>query len=315
VHLEDYSVAPNFHETLTLVPVESLQTSGNKIFISSREDKLVEVWKGLSKHKFHSVPVLSKIKTKYYGIIDLHDIVRFVLSYFGKEELKSMDNFWKIVEKSEKLKNVTVNSVMTFPRSVNNPFHPITAGYSLHFALELLAREEHLERVPIITKDRNLYSMLTISRVVQFFFDNKKILGKRLNKPISLIGSSTKGVFSVKEKDHAVEAFNLMTEKNVSAVGVTNDKGQLTGVISQTDLKLISEDGSLFYRLHQDAKTFVDTTGNKKEVVYATKTDTFEKVLNTLQEHKIHRLFVVNDEIKPVGIISMKDLVNDVVCH
>jgi len=310
-NLEDYSVSPNFHETITMVPVESLQTSGNKIFICSREDKLVEVWKGLSKHNFHSVPVLSKVKNKYYGIVDLHDITRFVLSFFGKEELKDMGNFWKIVEKSEKLKNVTVNSVMSFPRSVNNPFHPVTVGYSLHFALEVLAREDHLERVPIITRDRSLYNMLTISRVVQFFFDNKKILGKRLNKPISMIGSSTKGVFSIKTTDHAYEAFNLMNEKHVSAVAVINEKEQLVGVISQTDLKVISEDGSLFYKLHQDAKTFVETI-NKKGVVFATKNDTFEKVLNLLQENKIHRLFVVNDDIKPVGIMSMKDLVCDV---
>jgi predicted transcriptional regulator len=117
-----------------------LKTKENRIFICKRDDKIVEVWKGLIKHNFHSVPVLLKSSDKYYGIIDLHDISRFVLNFFGKEELSTIEDFWKHVEKSDKLKNVTVNDVMQSPLTRENTFKPVTTGYSLHFSFELMAR-------------------------------------------------------------------------------------------------------------------------------------------------------------------------------
>jgi CBS domain-containing protein len=158
---------------------------------------------------------------------------------------------------------------------------------------------------------------LTVSRVVQFFHDNKRILGKRLRKPISLIGSSTSGVSTIKESEHAINAFNMMNNFNITTVAVVNDHGEVSGVISQTDLKVISPDGSLFYKLYQNAKSFVDCINllkDRKQVITVTKSDTFEKVLDLLHDHKIHQIFVINDSKKPVGLISLKDLVKDVIC-
>jgi len=274
---------------------------------------LVEVWKGLVRHNFHSVPVLLKTSNKYFGIIDLHDISRFVLDHFGKEELQSIEDFWKHVEKSNKLKNITVNDVMKSPLTRENPFKPVSSGYSLHFALELMAREPTLHRIPIISKDRKLVNMLTLSRLVQFFHENKKILGNRSSKPISVLGCSTKGVISIKETQLAIDAFTLMQSHDITAVAVVDEHGKLKGVISETDLKIISEDGSLFYKLHQDAKTFMKAIEHKsKGVVTAKLGENFGEVIDKLSEKKVHRAFVVNDEGKPTGVISLKDIISDI---
>jgi CBS domain-containing protein len=40
--------------------------------------------------------------------------------------------------------------------------------------------------------------------------------------------------------------------------------------------------------------------------------DTLEDVINTLAEHRIHRLFIVNDDRKPIGVISLKDLLLEI---
>jgi CBS domain-containing protein len=293
--------------------VDNLKTEENKIFICKKDDKLVDVWKGLVKHNFHSVPVLLKNSSKYFGVLDLHDICKFVLNHFGKEELQTIEDFWKHVEKSNKLKNIAVDDVMKSPLTRENPFKPVSTGYSLHFALELMARETNLHRIPIISKERKLVNMLTQSRLVQFFHENKKILGNRLNKPISLLGTSTSGVISVKDTQLAIDAFTLMQTHDITAVAVLDSKGHLTGVISETDLKTISEDGSLFYKLHQDAKTFVKLVGAKsKKLVVAKFGDSFGEVIDKLSETHVHRAFVVNDENKPTGVIALKDIIADI---
>jgi len=311
---EDYSLSSGFFQEINSISVDTLKTKGNKIFICKRDDKLVDVWKGLIRHNFHSVPVLLKSSDKYYGIIDLHDISSFVLNFFGKEELSTIEDFWKHVENTDKLKNVTVNDVMQSPLTRENTFKPVTSGYSLHFSFELMAREPSLHRIPVVTRDRKLVNMLTQSRLVQFFHENKSILGNRASKPISLLGCSTNGVISVKETQTTVDAFTLMQSHNITAVGVVDDKGKLTGVISDTDLKSISEDGSLFYKLHQDAKTFVKHIEQKRGGVITVKAgDNFGHVIDTLCNKHVHRVFVVNEQNKPTGVISLKDIIEDVI--
>lgn len=311
---EDYSLPDSFFNKLNTLSVDTLKTKDNRIFICKRDDKLVDVWKGLIKHNFHSVPVLLKTSDKYYGILSLHDISRYVLDFVGKEQLQSMEDFWKNLDRIDKLKNVTVNDCMQSPLTRENPFKPVTQGYSLHFALEILARESGLHRIPVITRDRKMANMLTTSRIVQFFHENKSMLGNRVAKPIHLLSSSSSGVISVRDTQNAVDAFALMQTNNITAVAVTDSHGKLAGVISDTDLKTISEDGSMFYRMHQDAKTFVKHIQQKVGgVVTAKPTETFGEVVDKLMSKKVHRVFVVNEHDKPTGLVSMKDIIEDII--
>eukprot|EP01091_Cochliopodium_minus_P014037 TRINITY_DN4685_c0_g1_i6.p1 TRINITY_DN4685_c0_g1~~TRINITY_DN4685_c0_g1_i6.p1 ORF type:complete len:190 (-),score=53.19 TRINITY_DN4685_c0_g1_i6:242-811(-) len=178
--MEDHELGNNFFDCLRSVNVESLRPEENKVFVCTREDHLVDVWKGLSKHKFSSVPVLQKTKNKYYGVVDIHDILNFVLNFFGTEGLKDNNNFWDLFQKSEKLKTININNVMQYPRTIINPFHPVKVGYSLLYAMEMFAKEDNLQRIPIVTKENQLFSVLSVSRIIQYLYENKEILGKRI---------------------------------------------------------------------------------------------------------------------------------------
>ena len=54
-----------------------------------------------------------------------------------------------------------VKDLMQHPLTRRNPFHPVPRGYSLLFALELLAREEDLHRVPVVDSERKLINLIT----------------------------------------------------------------------------------------------------------------------------------------------------------
>lgn len=59
---------------------------------------------------------------------------------------------------------------MQHPLTRRNPFHPVTRGYSLLFALELLAREEDLHRVPVVDSERKLINLITQVAMELFFY-------------------------------------------------------------------------------------------------------------------------------------------------
>jgi len=48
-------------------------------------------------------------------------------------------------------------------------------------------------------------------------------------------------------------------------------------------------------------------------VVSAKMNDTLEQVIQKLVEHKIHRLYVIDDDHKPVGVISLKDILMEII--
>lgn len=323
--LEDYSLSTSFHQQLCLLPVTTLKTKNNHIYICQRDNKVIEVWKGLAKQNFHSLPVMQKThKGRLYAMLDLHDICRYVVDTFGEKDLKELKDFWKFVEESEKMKNVKVNDIVEYPLSHKNPYHPVNEKYSLYFALELFAREKELHRIPVINEKRELVNMLTQSRIIEFFKLNKNILGNRIQKPVSLLSSSSSGVFKVTEKQKAIEAFKLMKEKRISAVPVVKENGQISGVISETDLKTISTDGTLFYKLFMSCEYFVNDINNqykeknkkeKKLIIVEQTKGNVGQVIDLLHENKIHRVFIVNNKKEPVGVVSIKDILTDVICH
>jgi CBS domain-containing protein len=96
-------------------------------------------------------------------------------------------------------------------------------------------------------------------------------------------------------------------------VAVVDDTGKLVGAMSHSDLKLIQADARMFWRLHQTVKNFLQK--NRKEgyerpthPITASPTETIETALRKFQENHVHRIFIVDDNHKPTGIVTLKDI-------
>jgi len=252
-----YKTSMEFIYTLATTPVQRLPIPDNKIFIAQRKDKIVDVWKGLIRHNFLSVPVLQAKGSKYYGFLDLADIVKYVVDTFGKDMVTQMsENYWEFVEKQEFFREKTVNDLMVYPLSRRNPFHPVTRGYSLFSAIELLARERGLHRVPVIDENRKLVHLVTQSQVVLYLHQNIHALGEVKNKPAGLVQNFDVQVLAVREDSFIMEAFDLMLSRNVTGLAVVNVEGRLVGNLSLRDLKAVQNDARMFWRLTETVKKF-----------------------------------------------------------
>jgi len=303
--------------------VDVVRPVDNKIFVAQRTDLITDVWKGLVAHNFLSVPVLQKTKNKYYGFVDLYDIVKFMVEFFGtSEELKNSEDWFKLAEASEEFRKKTVNDIMKYPLSNRNPFFPIHSGYSLFCAVEALARETGLHRIPVVDNERKLITVITQSQIVNILLRNLDILGEKKDMPVNQMSKYFEDVVCIREDDIALEAFKIMVEKNVGGLAVIDKEGKLTGNISLRDLKVMSTDARLFWRLYQTVHNFLlkvrkennETTGDRPRTVVTVKPlDTLETVIKKLAEYKIHRVYIVDDHKKPVGVISLKDVLHEII--
>jgi len=302
--------------------VESLRPKENKIFFANRDDKIVDVWKGLIQHGFISAPVLQKTGQKWYGFISIEDIMHYMVQHFGDLTISGESfDFFKAMDQDKQLQQKTVKDVMTYPLSRKNPFHPATQGYSLMFAFEMMAREKCLHRIPIVDEDRNLKNVLTQSHLVEWLNNNSKLLGSKRTKPISQIVPCGSGkVKTINEKQTAITAFQELVRNHISALAVVNDEGKLTGALSATDLKAITSDGSMFWRLWQQCHNFLNhikkETNEKtrpRRLVMVKADSTLEEVIRQLSEHKIHRVFVVDQNHSPIGVCSLRDVLREII--
>jgi len=310
----EYRTDPQFIMSLVNTPCDQLRVPANTVFVAERTDKLIDVFKGLVRHNFLSVPILQKTGRKWYGFIDMADIVSYIVDIFGANKLQTTQDYWALFEKEESLRNKTVNDVAKYPLNRRNPFHPVKSGYSLFFVIEALARERDLHRIPVVDDERQLLNLITQSQVVRFLFENLGKMGDKIKKPVRMMDCALKDVIMISESQPAIEAFSKMTTENISGIAVVDETHKLTGTLSLRDLKAIAPDATLFWRLYQPTREFISRLNSEygesrpRTPQFCTPDDTLESVITKLAEHKIHRLFVVDNLKVPVGVISLKDI-------
>jgi len=128
-------------------------------------------------------------------------------------------------------------------------------------------------------------------------------------------------VLSVTEESTAIDAFNLMVEKNITGLAVVDEKEALKGNLSLRDMKLISYDARLFWRLQQTVKNFIiklraewaTKHGRPRTLVTVTESNTIGDVIRLLSENKIHRVYIVDSDKKAIGVITLKDILLEII--
>jgi len=288
------------------------------LFTATRDDKVIDVYKGLIKHGFLSVPVLQKTKNLWHGFIDLSDIVTCIIAAFGDLKMESEKDFWTAIDRDEAFQKKLVKDVVRFPLTRRNPFYPLLKGFSLFTAIEALAKYPNLHRIPVIDHDRKLVDMITQSQVISFFNKNINLLGAIKNKPIHFIPSARSTVAKISDKETAIEAFKLLHFKEISGLAVVDDNDRLVGAISASDLKLIRYDGGSFGRLYETIHKFLlkakrEGVERPPGPVVLSPNDTIEVALKKFQENGVHRLFVVDEKMHAIGVVALKDILLEII--
>jgi CBS domain-containing protein len=299
--------------------VESIWTRESKIFFAMRNDTVKAVFKGLIQHNFSSCPVLQKTKNKWYGFLDIANIVKFIVQHFEEATLAEQTDIMALLEHTDNFKDLEVADLMKNPMGILTPYHPIYMGYSLFAAYEVMARS-NLHRIAIVDANRKLVSVITQSQLVEFTFRNLSLLGAKRSKLVKDMPYNMHEVYHVKPNDIALKAFSVMSEFKVSGIAVLNDDGVLVDQISVRDLKAMAPDGRLFWRLYKPVSDYLQNVKNSRtdahaaerphDIITVTPNDTLETVMGLLVHNRIHRVYIVESpgNKKPIGVISLRDV-------
>lgn len=177
-----------------------------------------------------SAPVLNEDGGSYYGFIDLMDFVGYFLEELVKKEPSDkVSESWTVFQKQTSFDKVLVKDILgttffhfltfiqfdqTFKaQSHRNLFFPIRNEYSIFNALEIMALEPNVHRIPIVDHRRKVVNLITQSALVKFLADHSNQLGSIKDKPVSEMPEVLHSVFSVTENCLAIDCFKLILKR------------------------------------------------------------------------------------------------------
>lgn len=158
---------------------------------------------------------------------------------------------------------------------------------------------------------RPLERFLTQSDLLHFVATHIDDFGSSVDKTIE--GNlGTRPVFCVQATVKAIDAFRELVKHKVSALGVLDDDGILVGNISVRDIRHIvkhTPGAELNYPLDEFATQIRKSNPEiPKDIIACRETDTVRSIILKLDTNRIHRIYIVDAEQKPLGVISLGDI-------
>ena len=115
----------------------------------------------------------------------------------------------------------------------------------------------------------------------------------------------------MKQNETAFEGYAKMRQHRILAVPIVDENGKLLATLSNSHLRGLTPDN--IENLKLPVLEFLSKISNGKSnghPVVATTNTTFEQVLDKIVSHHLHRIWLVDQADKPIGVITLSDLLS-----
>jgi len=326
--------------------------AGGVIEVSS-EATVNEAFRTLVSNNILSTPVFDSAKNAYLGFFDVSDALAIIFSVdlvlsavpdsmLNKQLALGLARSGVGSDTAIKVASLfEASSPSETPE--RTPWMPVTNSTPMRDVMEMLGTTTR--RVPVIDEATGRVTKIISQSQVTTVLNNmlKKLeaggqaIPSLFEETLTSIGGfGVRPVFCVQtEKNTTRDAFRLIIEEGVSAVGVLDDEGKLWTSISTKDIRLFTsvEDAAMqrlevetnkrrgsidhpeslmdmecgdFVSAVQLAAEHTHTT--RIPAVVVTAGETLRNVISRLARSKKHRIFIVDDNRFPIGCVSVSDI-------
>jgi len=274
--------------------------------VTVKVNQLVETAvKVMAEKRILSTPVLSANGKEVVGLVDILDIINYIAKVqpddqsLSANELKSLEVAGRAIA-MEEIGNI-INA------SNRDPYIPLHINNPVVMALDMFA--EGIHRVVCASDDGNIVSSVSQSNIVNWMANHLKegAMEDMASLTVNQLGLSNKPVISINLEDTVLAAVDVLNEKGVSALAVISDTGRLVGNYSASDVVGLYKDQFPSFLL--TVNEFLEQhSPNSMNPICVEANTSLGGVVKEMVESKVHRVWVVDGDYKPVSVISMTDL-------
>jgi len=289
--------------------------SENGTFVVNSETSALECLILLQRERILCLPVMDVEQTdQIVGLIDVMDICSFVVTLYDRtkgieNQIHALFSFDRVF--SQILEGRKASEVMNY--SGNNYCVPLKHTSSMRKVLNLISHDT--TRVPIVRfpsklkctgSKQKLLKFITRTDILQFITLNYQLFAPHFETSIQDSGVLTYDIHTVPTTKIAIDCFRDIAFNHISAVGVINEDGILVDNLSARDIRLIMDDPQDTIQL--PIGIFLE----KKQVsgfVTCKADQSMRHACNLMMESLTHRVWLVDDNGLPVGVLSLSDVV------
>lgn len=195
-------------------------------------------------------------------------------------------------------------------------YNTYTTAYIIHY--NTIQGVHRVLVMPKVSFTSPTQTFLSQTDVVKYFYKNQAkfhgelegVCKKKLLSVLDFENGSDK-IVTVLDSVSALQGFRTLGVQNVSAAAIVNTAGELTGCISFSDLKGLHRNTipdlllpASEYLADRKLKALKEKSG-----VSCLLTDSLESVMEKVVTYGIHRVFIVDADNKPIGVVSLSDII------
>jgi CBS domain-containing protein len=289
---------------------------GGSIYTVWEDTPFWEAFKEMIHRKVLSVPVLSRITKKELFVLSMSGIMYYLITSISEDDLNG--DIDQILSKKG-IVNLPVINIKD--SEAGDPAIIVKYDQQLFEVMKIMVKNE-VHRLLVHDANDRLCGIITQSQLLKLLSCALDTIDKS-RKTVAELNIGTSPVISVTPNQKAFQAFKLMKQMGISSVAVVDAEGKLIGNISSTDIKHLGFDLRYFELLGKSVDEYLMAIRmhNKKlgldelrpRSVPVKETDLLLNVINLMTYLRVHRLYSVDDNSKPIRVISLQDVLEVVV--
>jgi len=281
---------------------------GYKPMTVAKNDPLHKVLKMMTQTNILAFPVLEG--STYCGFLDASHLVNYACQLCSVNTKNTIG-----LSKNRTFRMTSVDQIM----GISPPGIPYNSSVCLAF--ELMA-QTGLRRVPIVNFYNNVIGVVTQSMLIEWLVKNINAINPAYRNMPATSVKAYQWVAYAKENDTVLQAFLKMQKMGVQGLAVIDATGKLVDQVSFRDLRGLGTASLSFSMMLEPVKTLRaavrnqfpdkdDIEGCSISQMCILKSESLERTLHRMVQHKLRRVFVVDsmEHLKPENTISQTDII------
>jgi len=284
---------PKSFDFLQSALVSNLQRKDYELVTIDPEESAANALQILASNKISAAPIFDAKKQLFLGSISVMDLVIWIVRTYALSKNEESNDFDLNQIKIDMSRNVREISDWGL-----EPFWAIPQDESALSLINNFLKWRRIHRVPVVDPDGHVTGVVSQSDLTRFIQENQGRLEFVLSKTLKELRLEEGEVVSVLEDESLIKAFGTIVVTGFTGLAVVNHSANLVGNISASDLKGITLDN--FQELNMPIKKFLNKTP-----VTLQRGGTLNDAISKLTNNKVHRIYVVDENNKPLSVISL----------
>lgn len=283
------------HHSYDLIPTSA------KLVVFDTQLLVKKAFFALVYNGVRAAPLWDSVKQRFVGMLTITDFIRILQMNYKSPTLE--------MEELEEHRLATWRDVL---HDVKDLIY-ISPDASLYEAIKMLIHNK-IHRLPVIDcSNGNVLYILTHKRILRFLFlyIHDMPQARFLQETIRNLGIGTyDGVEVAYEDTPIIDALHKFVFKRVSALPIVDKEGRLVDIYAKFDVINLAAEKT-YSNLDVSLKEANKHRNEWFEGVHKCQdNESLFTVMERIVKAEVHRLVVVDDDNKVVGVISLSDILN-----